>query len=93
MAVGRHRAKHLFAGGLGAVEIDAVQIVARLLGRDRELRVGDQPLQLDRGQFELVPELAGGEIGEVGGGQALQEEARAAGTQHQLPGIAGRSPG
>ena len=46
MAVGRDRAQHRLAVALGGVEIDAVQVVARLLGRDGEARLVDQALQV-----------------------------------------------
>ena len=89
MAVGRDRAQHRFAVDVDGVEENAVEIVARLLGRDRELGVLDQPLELDRREREAVRELARGEIGEVGRRQSLKGEARAAGAQDQLPRVAG----
>ena len=46
MAVGRDRAQRLRLAGAGGVQIDAVEIVARLLGRDRELGLVDQPLEI-----------------------------------------------
>ncbi len=48
VAVGRHRAQRLRLAAAGGVQIDAVEIVARLLGRDRELRLVDQPLEVGR---------------------------------------------
>ncbi len=65
------------------------EIVARLLGRDRELRIVDQPLELGGGQGEAMGELAGGEVGEVGGRQALEEKARASRAHQQLARLAG----
>ena len=89
MAVGRDRAQHRFAVDVHGVEENAVEIVPRLLGRDRELGVLDQALELDRGEREAVRELSRGEIGEVGRRQGLKGEARSAGAQDQLPGVAG----
>ena len=86
VAVGGDGAQHGRAIGLGGVEIDAVEIVARLFGRNRELGVVDEALEFDGGKLELVGEFAGGEIGEIGRRQALQEEAGAAGAQEKLAG-------
>ena len=46
VAVGRDRAQRLRLAGAGGVQIDAVEVVARLLGRDRELGLVDQPLEV-----------------------------------------------
>ncbi len=45
------------------VQIDAVEIVARLFGRDRELRLVDHLLQIGGLQPEAVRHVAGIEIG------------------------------
>ena len=90
MAVGCDRAQHRRAADVNGVEEDAVEIIPRLLGRNRELGVLDQALELRRGQRESMRELACGEIGKVGGGQGLEGEARAAGAQDELAGVAGR---
>ena len=50
VAVGRHGAQHRLAGDGDDVEVDAVQVVARLLGRDGELGAVDELLQRRRGQ-------------------------------------------
>ena len=46
VAVGRDRAQGRRLGGAGGVQIDAVEVVARLLGRDRELGLVDQPFEV-----------------------------------------------
>ena len=76
--VGRHRAQLQLAARLVRVQEDAVEIVARLFGRDRELRLFDEALQRRRFEPEDVRERAGGELREVRLRQALQAEARAA---------------
>ena len=78
------------SGRLDGVEEDAVEVVARLLGRDRELRLVDEAPQVRRRQRELERHLARREIGEVALGQGLQHEARAARADLHLAGIAGR---
>ena len=89
VAVGRDRAQHGVAVDLGDVHEHAVEIVAGFLVRDGELRLVDQPLQVGRPMREAWRQLAGGEIGEIAFGQALQGEARAAGAQQQLAVVAG----
>ena len=71
------------------VEIDAVEVVARLLGRDRELRLLDQALEIGGRQREAMRQVAGGEIREIALGQGLQHEARAAGADLHLAHVAG----
>ena len=46
MPVGRDGPQGRRLGGAGGVEIDAVEIVARLLGRDREAGLVDQALEI-----------------------------------------------
>ena len=89
VAVGRDRAQHLRLGGAGGVQIDAVEVVARLLGRDRELGLVDQPLEVGGGEREAVRHLAGGEIGKIALRQGLQREARAPGADRQHGAVAG----
>jgi len=60
------------------VQVDAVEVVARLFGRNRELRLVDEALQRRGFEAEDVRERSGGELGEVRLRQALQAEARAA---------------
>ncbi len=48
MAVGRDRAQRLRLAGAGGVQVDAVEVVAGLFGRDREPRLVDQALQVGR---------------------------------------------
>ena len=56
MAVGRHRAQRRLLAARGGVQIDAVQIVAGLLGGDGEARLVDQALQVRGGDREAVAE-------------------------------------
>jgi hypothetical protein len=86
VAVGGNRAQLQSAVALDRMHEDAVEIVARLLGRDRELGTVDQHLQLCRGQAEGVAEGAGGQIREIRFRQALQREFRpAGGNRHRRP--------
>jgi hypothetical protein len=71
------------------VQVDAVEIVARLLGRDRKLRLVDQALQGRGPKRELVGHVAGGEIGEVALRQGLEGKARSAGADRQDRAVAG----
>ena len=71
------------------MQVDAVEIVSRLLGGDRELGLVDQPLEVGGRQLETVGHLAGGEIGKVALRQGLQREARAAGADRQRSAVAG----
>ena len=79
MSVGRDRAQHDVGPGACDVQVDAVEVVARLLGRDRELGLLDQALEVGRGERELVRHVAGRDVGEVALRQGLQREARAPG--------------
>ena len=74
----------------GIVQIDTVQIVARLFGRDCKLRAVDHSLQVGRWQFETVRHLACGEIRKIAFWQSLQREARAprADRQHRAIAVA-----
>ena len=89
VAVSRDRAQRLRLGGAGEVEIDAVEVVARLLGRDRELGLVDQALEVGGGKVELVGHFAGREIGKIAFRQGLQGKARAAGADRQHGAVAG----
>ena len=53
VAVGRDGAQRLRLARAGDVQIDAVEVVARLLGRDGELGLVDQPLQVGAGSVNL----------------------------------------
>ena len=71
------------------MQIDAVEIIARLLGRDRELGLVDQPLEVLGGQREFVRHLAGGKIGKIALGQRLQGKPRAPRAQREARAVAG----
>ena len=75
------------------VEVDAVQIVARLLRRDRELGLVDEALQVAGLEAEAVRQFARREVREVALGQRLQHEARAAGADLHLGRVAAESRG
>jgi hypothetical protein len=72
------------------VQVDAVQVVAGLLGRDRELRAVDQPLHIGGRQRERMRHLARGKVREIALRQGLQRKARAAGADGQHGAVAGR---
>src|SRR5919112_913803 len=61
LAVGGHRAHHGGPARLEGVEIDAVEIIARLLGGDRELRLLDEALEVGGRKGEAMGQVAGGE--------------------------------
>ncbi|KAF0120219.1 MAG: hypothetical protein FD148_3590 [Methylocystaceae bacterium] len=90
MAVGGDGSEHGPAFDVERVEIDAVEVIARLFGRDGELRLFDETLQIRRGQRELVAEVAGGDVGKVTLRQTRQIEPRTPRTQRQLSGVARR---
>jgi hypothetical protein len=56
------------------MEIDAVQIIAGLLGRNGEPGLVDQLLQVRRRQREVVTEIVDAERGKVVGWQRLERE-------------------
>ena len=90
MAVGGDAAQGRGFGGARAVQVDAVQIVAGFLGRDRKLRAVDQPLHVGSGQRKRVRHLACGQVREIALRQGLQREARAAGADGEHGAVAGR---
>ncbi len=71
MSVGCHRAQGPGFCGARRVQKDAIEIIARLFGRDRELGLVDQPLQVGGGDLERVAHFAGGKIGEIAFRQSL----------------------
>ena len=81
VTVGRHCAQGLLLAALGGVQIDAVEVVARLLGGDGKARLVDQAFEVLGGDLELVAELARGKVGKVLRRQRLQGEAGMAGAQ------------
>jgi hypothetical protein len=85
VAVGRDRAQPRLAALAGAVEIDAVEIVPRLLGRDREAGLLDQPLQLLGVDVEGMAEIGRVERRKIGRRQHLELEAGLAAGQDHAP--------
>ena len=65
VSVGRDGAQRLRLAGLSGVQIDAVQIIARLFRRNGKARLLDEALQIRAVNGELVTDFAGSEIGEV----------------------------
>jgi hypothetical protein len=88
MPVGGDGAQRCSLGAAGRMQIDAVEIVAGLLGRDRKLRAIDQPLHIGGGERKRMRHVAGSQIGEIVFGQGLQREARTAGANRQHRAIA-----
>ena len=84
VAVGRDGAHHRHLVVLGRVQIDAVQVVAGLLGRDRKAGAVDQGAQLAGGQREMMRQFAGRHHRVVLRRQAGEGEGRAARAQHHL---------
>ncbi len=83
MAVGGHGAQQGDAGLGHGVEIQAVQIIAGLFGRDGEPGLVDQPGEVFLGQGEAGARGVGRHDREVAGRQDRQVEFRAAGLDHQ----------
>ena len=83
VAVGRHRAQARLLGRAAGMQIDAVQVIARLLGRDRELGPVDQALDVLGGNPEGMRHVARGEIREIAFRQCLQGELGAAGADRE----------
>ncbi len=83
MAVGGDAAQRRGLGAAGRVQIDAVEVIAGLFGRDRKLRAVDQALDVGSRQRERVRHVAGGEVRKVALRQRLQREARAAGADRE----------
>ena len=79
VAVGGDRAQHARALAFGGVQVDAVEVVARLLGADGEARAVDQAAQHLRRQVEPMRQRARGHRGEILGRQ-----------HHEAGGIASR---
>ena len=83
MAVGRHGAQHTAFCALSVVQVDAVQIIARLFRGDRKARLVDEAAQLGCVHLEFH---GGGFLRhglEVGGRQGRQREFRTAGRDRE----------
>ena len=78
MPVGRDSAQSLRLAALGRMQIDAVEIVSRLLRRNREARLVDEAFQIARLHCEFVADFTNGEIRKVFRRKRLQTEARVA---------------
>ena len=85
MAVRGDRAQHLGAVAFGDMQINAVQVVARFLGRDGEPGAVEQRVQIMHGHLELMRQFARAENGKILGRQAGKRESGAPGLKHQLP--------
>ena len=70
------------------MDVDAVEIVPRLLGRDGEAGAVDQRLEVAAGDRELVRQRAAARRREIVLRQGLQRKARPAGAQHDLAAVA-----
>ena len=88
MTVGRNCADDRDLVILCRMEVDAVEIVPGLLGRDCESCTVDQRPELARGQREIVRQLAAGHYRVVLWRQTLQGESRAARAQHHRVALA-----
>ena len=73
----------------GDVQVNAVEIVAGLFGRDGELGLVDEALEIGGLEREFVRHLAGSKIGKVALRQSLQCEPRTAGADRQRGAVAG----
>ena len=95
-AVGGHGPQLRLAVLDHGVEVEAVQVVARLLGGDREAGLVDQPDQVGGVDGDRIGEPLGRHHREVAGRQHRQVEARAPGLHRQariLAGVAQRDVG
>ena len=75
VAVGCHGAQQRARRHL--MQIDAVQVIAGLFGRDGKAGFLDQALEVGGGERKCIGQFAAGEIGEILGRQGLQGKARA----------------
>ena len=83
VSVGGDRAQRRRLVGLGGVQIDAVQVVARLLGGDGKPRLVDEALQVLRIELELLAQVTDADVGEVLRRQRLQRKARVTCSERQ----------
>jgi hypothetical protein len=83
VAVGGHGAQLGHAAVVDGVQVQAVQIVAGLFGRDREPGLVDQPHQVVGVDRDPARQAVAAHHREVAGRQDRQVEARAAGLDHQ----------
>jgi hypothetical protein len=90
MAVGGDRAQHRFAGAVRhGVEEDAVQVIARLFGRDRKARLVDEAAEFGWLDLEARLEAVGRHRGKIAGRQDRQVQARFAGGDEEARIVAG----
>src|SRR6516225_345526 len=78
MAIGGDSAQYRLAATIRGMEINAVEVIARLFGRNGEARLFDQALQIRGRHGEDVAEIIDAQAREVVGRQCLQREARLA---------------
>ena len=78
-------------GALGVMQVDAVEIVARLFGRDRKARLVDQAAQLGRLDVELGRRGLARHGLEVGRRKRRQRKSRASGRNRQPALATGRA--
>ena len=90
MPVGGDGANDRHFVGFGRMEIDAVQIITGLLGRNRESGAVDQGAEFGRRQREVVRQLAARHQRIVLRREAGEGESRAAGAQHYRVALAAR---
>jgi hypothetical protein len=89
VAVRRHRAQHVDVTGLGGMQIDAVEVIARLLGGNGETRAVDQVAQLARLQREGMRQIGLPGRGKVLARQGRKREHRAPRLDLDLTAVAG----
>ena len=80
--VGGDGADHRHLVGLGRMEVDAVQVIPGLFGRDRESGAVDQPAELGRRQRKIVRQLAACHQRIILGRQTGEGKGRSAGAQN-----------
>ena len=90
MPVGRDRADHRHLVVLGRMQVNAVQVITGLLGRDREAGAIDQAAQFSGRQREMMRQFAGRHDRVVLRWQAGEGEGRSPRAQHHLVALAER---
>ena len=91
VAVGRDRAQHRLAFDLERVQENAVEIIARLFGRDGELGLLDQALEVAAGRVKRCVNSPAVRSGKSKSGNACKMKRERPERSEQLPGFAGVS--